>query len=157
MKTQETHFPIVAEIQLSYHPEVKPSLRPKVTSSCEVYRILKSNWNEDLIELQEQFKVVLLNRANRVLGIVEISRGGISSTMVDPKLLFSAALKSGSSFMILAHNHPSGTLAPSPEDIKLTCKLAKSGLLLDIPVLDHIILTAEGYYSFADNGIMPPE
>ncbi|WP_316778610.1 JAB domain-containing protein [Pedobacter antarcticus] len=157
MKNKEAKFPVVAEIQLSYRPDVKPSQRPKVSSAKEVYHILKMSWDENLIELQEQFKIIFLNRANRILGIVEISRGGIYNTLVDPKLVFSSALKAGSSNIILVHNHPSGTLVPSPEDIKLTGKLVKCGLLLDIPILDHLIISAEGYYSFNNNGILPPQ
>lgn len=86
---------------------VKPSQRPKVCTSGEVHEILKVNWDADLLELQEQFKIMLLNRANRVLGIVKISTGGMVGTIVDPKLIFGAALKEGACSVILAHNHPS--------------------------------------------------
>ena len=144
----------VAEIQLSYKSKVKPSQRPKITSSKEVYDILLENWNEDKLEFVEQFKVVLLNRANRVLGIYEVSTGGVSATIADPRLIFGAAIKANACAIILAHNHPSGQLKPSEADLRLTKKLKDGGLYLEINVLDHVIVTSEGYYSFADEGVL---
>lgn len=154
MELKENSLALVAEIQLSYHPKVKPSQRPSVTSSREVYQLFYDNWDADRIELQEQFKVMLLNRGNRVLGIVDISTGGIAGTLADPKLIFATALKAGASSIILAHNHPSGQLTPSQADRNLTKKLTDGGKLLDISVLDHVILTADSYFSFADEGII---
>lgn len=144
----------VAEIQLSYTSNVKPSLRPQISSSRDAYQILKENWDESKLDLLEQFKVLLTNRANKVLGIFEVSTGGISGTVADPKLIFAGALKAGASGMILSHNHPSGNLKPSQADIDLTKKLKTGGNLLEISVLDHIILTSESYYSFADEGLI---
>jgi len=89
------------------------------------------------VEFVEQFKIVLMNCGNRVLGIYEVSTGGVSATIVNPKLVFAAAIKAAASSMILAHNHPSGQLKPSHADIKLTKKLTEGGKLLEIPVLDH--------------------
>ena len=102
--------------------------------------------------MQEQFKILLLNRANKVLGIYEVSTGGMSGTVADPKLIFATALKACASSIILSHNHPSGNLKPSNADLQLTQKVKEGGKLLDIEVYDHIILTTEGYYSFADEG-----
>lgn len=144
----------VAEIQLTYKSKVKPSLRPKITASSDAYEILLENWNENKIEFIEQFKVILLNRANRVLGIYEASTGGVSGTVADPKLIFAAAIKTMASGILLAHNHPSGQLKPSDADIQLTKKLKDGGKFLEILVLDHIIVTNEGYYSFADEGLL---
>jgi len=144
----------VAEIQLTYKTKVKPSQRPKITSSKEAYEILLDSWDEDKLEFVEQFKILVLNRANKVLGIYEVSTGGVSGTVADPKLVFAAAINANASAMILSHNHPSGQLKPSEADISLTKKLAEGGRLLEIPVLDHIIVTGEGYYSFADEGLM---
>lgn len=144
----------VAEISVSYKPKFKASERPKVNSSKMVYDILLDNWNKDILELQEQFKVILLNRANKVLGIYEASTGGMSGTLADPKLIFSTALKACATAIIVAHNHPSGNLKPSQEDIGLTKKLIAGGKILDINVLDHIIVTAEGYFSFGDEGLI---
>lgn len=144
----------VAEINVSYKPKFKSSERPKVNSSKEVYEVLYNNWDMSRIELQEQFKILLLNRANRVLGIYEVSTGGTSGTVADPKLIFSTALKSCAASIILSHNHPSGNLKPSQADINLTKKIKAGGELLDIAVLDHVIVTPEGYYSFADEGLL---
>ena len=144
----------VAEISVSYKPKFKASERPKVNSSKMVYDILLDNWNKDILELQEQFKVILLNRANKVLGIYEASTGGMSGTLADPKLIFSTALKACATAIIVAHNHPSGNLKPSQADIELTKRLIAGGKLLDINALDHIIVTAEGYYSFGDEGLI---
>lgn len=97
---------------------------------------------------------MLTNRANKVLGIVEISTGGIAGTVADPKLIFAAALKCAASGIILAHNHLSGNLNPSQADKDLTRRLIQAGKLLEISVLDHLILTTEKYFSFADEGLM---
>ncbi len=144
----------VAEIQLSYKSNVKPSLRPKITSSRDAYQVLKQSWDEGRLELVEQFKVMLTNRANKVLGIFEVSTGGIAGTVADPKLIFVAALKSGATGVLLCHNHPSGNLTPSQADIELTKKIKEGGKLLEIQLLDHIILTSESYYSFTDEGLI---
>lgn len=144
----------VAEIQLSYKSHVPPSLRPQISSSRDAYLVLKETWDESKLDLLEQFKVILTNRANKVLGIFEVSTGGISGTVADPKLIFAAALKGGASGLILSHNHPSGNLKPSQADIDLTKKIKAGGNLLEITVLDHIILTSESYYSFADEGLI---
>jgi DNA repair protein RadC len=144
----------VAEIQLSYKSKVKPSLRPKISSSKEAYEILINHWDESKIDFFEQFKVILLNRANKVLGIYEVSTGGVSGTVADPKLIFAAALKANSSSILLSHNHPSGNLKPSQQDILLTSKIKEAGRFLELPVIDHLIVTSEGYYSFADEGLL---
>ncbi len=144
----------VAEIQLSYKPKLKPSQRPKIAASSDAYNILKESWDEMKMGFLEEFKIILVNRANKVLGICPISLGGVSGTVADPKLIFAAALKASASGIILAHNHPSGNLKPSQQDINLTKKLVDGGSLLDISVLDHIILNEEGYYSFGDEGLI---
>ncbi len=140
----------VSEIGLVYKTEVKPSDRPKITSSNDAYDIFKAKWNHDEIELREEFKILLLNRGNRVLGIVNISTGGVSGTVVDPKIIFSSALKANACGIIMAHNHPSGNLKPSQTDINLTKKIRQGAQLLDMSLLDHIILSSDGYYSFSD-------
>ncbi|GGF42697.1 JAB domain-containing protein [Echinicola rosea] len=142
----------VAEIVLSYRPNSKVSEKPQIVSSLTANRILRANWDESKIAFIEEFKVILLNRANRVLGIINASSGGTAGTVVDLKVIFGAAMKSSASAMIIAHNHPSGTMKPSERDKRLTEKMVKAGKLLELPVLDHIILTPEGYYSFADDG-----
>lgn len=144
----------IQEVQLSYKTSVKPSLRPKVSSSHGAYELLRASWNPDTIEFCEEFKLLLLNRAHKVLGIFELSKGGVSGTVADPKLIFIAGLKANASGIILAHNHPSGNLTPSQSDIDLTRKCRDAGRLLEIQILDHLILTSEKYYSFADEGIL---
>lgn len=144
----------VAEIRLTYLSKVKASERRKITSSQDCYQVLLDCWNRSCLEFVEEFKVLLLNRANKVLGIVPISKGGVAGTVADPKLIFVAALKANASSLILAHNHPSGNEKPSQADIQLTQKIKEGGKFLDLPVLDHLIITSEGYYSFADEGVL---
>ena len=97
---------------------------------------------------------MLLNRANRVIGISDISTGGVSGTVADPKVIFGIALKANASSIILAHNYPSGNLNPSQPDVSLTNRLKQAGKILQLSVLDHLIITRDGYYSFADEGLM---
>ncbi|MBL7858199.1 MAG: JAB domain-containing protein [Cyclobacteriaceae bacterium] len=144
----------VAEIEISYSSIIKPSQRPKVSASRDAVEIFKSSWDMGKLELLEQFKVLLLNRANKAIGIFEVSSGGISGTVADPKLIFATALKAGACGIILCHNHPSGNLTPSQADIDLTRKLKEGGRFLEIQVLDHLILTCEHYTSFADEGLL---
>jgi DNA repair protein RadC len=142
----------VSEIQLICKSEIKPSDRPQIKSSQDAYKVFIQAWDMGKIELVEQFKVLFLNRANRVMCIYELSTGGITGTVVDPRLIFAAALKMSTCGIILAHNHPSGNKEPSVSDIELTMKVGEGGKLLDIKVLDHLILTSEGYFSLADEG-----
>ena len=144
----------VAEVQLIYKSKVKASLRPQITKSADAFAVLKSHWNLETIDFLEHFKVMLLNRGNKVLGIIEISAGGMAGTVADPKVIFAAAIKSAATTLILSHNHPSGNLRPSQADINLTRKLKSGGELLDIAVVDHLIISSEGYYSFADEGLL---
>lgn len=144
----------VSEIEVSYRPKFKASERPRITCSKDIYEVLYYNWDMNRLEYVEQFKVIFLNRGNRVIGIYEVSTGGMARTIADPKVIFSAALKCCASSIILSHNHPSGNLKPSQADINLTRKIKNGGELLDITVLDHLIISAEGYYSFADEGLL---
>ncbi|CAM4173239.1 RadC family protein [Flavobacterium antarcticum] len=142
----------IAEISVSYSTSKEEKL--KVTKSKDSYDILISNWNKNTLELQEEFKILLLNRNNKVLGIYPISRGGTAGTVVDVKLVFSVALKCNASSIIICHNHPSGNLNPSESDKVMTEKLRKAGGYLDIALLDHIIITKYGFFSFADEGLI---
>ncbi len=144
----------IAEVELIYRSKVKASDRPKITRSNDAYELFMKYWDENKLEFVEQFKVMLLNKANRVLGICELSTGGISGTVADPKLIFMAALKSNASFIVIAHNHPSGNLKPSRQDEELTGKIKEGGKFLDLPLLDHLIITDEGFFSFADEGLL---
>lgn len=145
----------VAEIELIYKSKVKASERPKVTTSRDAFNLFKQNWDENKIEFIEQFKVLFLNRGNKVLGIFELSSGGVTGTVADPKLVFTAALKLNACHIILCHNHPSGNLKPSQADEALTQKIKEAGRYLDLPVVDHLIISGEDYYySFADEGLL---
>jgi DNA repair protein RadC len=150
----EFNLSFIAEIELVYSTKVKPSSRIKISTSKDAYEVLKRTWNENTIELREEMKVILLNTWHKVLGIYNVSHGGITGTIADPKLIFAAALKASATGIILAHNHPSGNLQPSQSDIGLTRKCKEIGELLDIKILDHMIMTTEGYYSFADEGML---
>jgi DNA repair protein RadC len=154
MKKNEFPLSRVAEIKLSYHPNFKAVQRPKISEAKQVYKILLENWDLGLIEFQEQFKVVLLNRNNRVIGVCEVSRGGIAGTIVDPKVVFAVALKAGACGIVLAHNHPSGNLTASRSDVDLTGKLCAGAKLLDIEIFDHLIISVDGYLSLADEKLM---
>lgn len=147
-------FPIVAEVQLVYHSSVRVADRPQVLKPVAAYELLKRTWNTGTFELFETFKLLLLSANKRVLGITTISCGGTMSTIVDPALVFGTALKANARSIILAHNHPSGSLKPSEADKALTQRLKKGGELLGIRVTDHIILSKEGYCSFQDERLL---
>ncbi len=142
----------IAEVQISYSTKVPARDRLQVKTSRSAVDALRLFYPG--MEHREYFYILLLNRANQILGYYQVSSGGVSGTVVDPKLVFQAALKANASSLILAHNHPSGQLTPSQADIDLTKKVKSGGAFLDIPVLDHLILTEESYYSFADEGII---
>jgi DNA repair protein RadC len=144
----------VAEVELVYKTKIKPSERPKINSVKDCYQLLKELWNENTIEMQEEFKVMLLNRGNKVIGVYEASSGGLTGTVADPRLILAAAIKSLAVSIILSHNHPSGNLKPSRADEELTQKIKVAASYHDIRVIDHIIITSEGYYSFADEGLL---
>lgn len=155
MKTAANHnWKIVSEIDLIYKTKVKSSQRPHIASSRCAYSLLKDCWDPCKIELLEQFKVLLMSQANQVLGLYEASSGGMTGTVVDIRFLFAAALKARATGIIIAHNHPSGGTVPSEPDRLITRKIAQAGMLLDIRLLDHLILTTESYYSFADEGAL---
>jgi DNA repair protein RadC len=98
----------------------------------------------------EQFAMILLNRSNKVIRVVNVSEGGVAGTVVDPKKVFRLAIENNASYIILGHNHPSGNIVPSDQDLQLTKKLKKAGETMDIMVIDHIIVGEEKYFSFAD-------
>ncbi|POY38456.1 hypothetical protein C3K47_03415 [Solitalea longa] len=123
----------------------------RIISSKDTYLLMRPY----LADLgHEEFWAVFLGRSNRVLSVQNISKGGVSSTVVDPKIIFKLALEHTASNVVLVHNHPSGNLKPSQQDLILTSKLKQAGLMLDIAVVDHLIITDGGFYSFADEGKM---
>ena len=141
------------KVRIVYSKKQKTEERPKITSSDGAVSVLREIWSSQ-IEVREEFVVLLLDRANRVLGYQLVSKGGMSGTIADVKLIYSVALESLASGIIIAHNHPSGNTQPSQADIQLTKKISEAGKQLDIILLDHIILTKESYYSLADEGLM---
>ena len=125
--------------------------KPKITCSRDVYELIKP----ELMDIShEEFWVILLNRSNTVIKKQLISSGGVAGTIADPKIIFKSALDILASSIILVHNHPSGNLKPSQADINLTRKMKEGGLFLEIPVLDHLIFTDNGYFSFADENMI---
>ena len=146
----------VNEISLRYqNTKILMAMAPKINSSKEAFNIFNSVWDQDAIAAQEHFNIMLLNNSNRVKGIFLLSSGGITATLVDIRILFAVVLKSLSTAVIIAHNHPSGSLHPSTADKRLTEKIKNAGELLDIKLLDHLILTPNNeYYSFTDEGLL---
>jgi len=143
---------IVAALELGRRrKDYEPDEKSKVSGSKDAYEILKS----DLLDLpHEEFWVLLLNRANRVIKKYQISQGGVAGTVADPKIIFKVALQELASGIVLAHNHPSGNLTASQADLDLTKKLKEGSKLLEITVLDHLIIAGQKYFSFADEGLI---
>lgn len=144
----------LAEIEVNYKTKIKTSDMIRVLTSKDACDCFREVWS-DRIGYTEECLLLLLNRANKVLGFVKLSSGGTSGTVVDLRMIFQVALKTNANSIILCHNHPSGNLRPSEADIRLTKDVCVNGKLLGIPLLDHIILIEEGhYYSFADEGMI---
>ncbi|MFL0081296.1 JAB domain-containing protein, partial [Tenacibaculum maritimum] len=122
----------IAEVKVSYTTNNTEKLR--ITNGKTSYDVLLAYWNKNTLELQEEFKALLLNRNNQVLGIYPLSKGGTTSSIVDVKLLFSVALKCNAHGIILAHNHPSGNLTPSQSDKDITTKIINASKLLDVKI-----------------------
>ncbi|MCS5491712.1 RadC family protein [Algoriphagus limi] len=143
---------IVSALELGRRrKKLEPRKRVKITSSRDVYELMKPELFDELVE---HFYLVLLTRSNQVIKKERISQGGTSGTVVDAKVVFKTALDHHAQSVILVHNHPSGTLSPSEQDKRLTKRLTEIGRAMDLPVLDHVIFTDMGYFSFADEGIL---
>lgn len=148
------HLWQVSEITISYHSKIQAADMPHISSSRDAETILRANWSLD-IELLEEFNVLFLTTTRDVKGIYRHTRGGIAGVYVDAKIIFAAALKAVAAGIILAHNHPSGSVQPSQSDVDLTRRMRHAGEFLELPVLDHLILGPHsGYYSFADEGTL---
>lgn len=142
---------IIAALELGRRrKDSEPEKRIKITGSQTAFDVVYPHLG-DLNH--EEFWVIFLNRANMVIGKQNISKGGVSGTVVDPKVVFKMAVQFPASGIILAHNHPSGNLQPSQADHQLTRKLKEAGQALDIPVLDHLIIGERDYFSFVDEGV----
>lgn len=146
----------VSEIKVTYVSKVNLSEAPKITSSEDAQKLLFLSYDKDQIEMREEFKVMLLNSANKVKAIVSIATGTVSGCLVDAKMIFAIAVKTLSPSIIVCHNHPSGNMTPSKADIDITQKIKRAGHVLDVTVLDHIILSPDPkkYYSFGDEGMI---
>ncbi|MGC3944230.1 MAG: DNA repair protein RadC [Chryseolinea sp.] len=143
---------IVAALELGRRRrELSPETRPRLSKSSDAFDILKP-YLQDIPH--EEFWIVLVNRANRLIKVGQISQGGVAGTVADPKLIFKMAIEELASGIILAHNHPSGNTTASQADIELTRKLSAGARLLELQVLDHIILAGQKYFSFADEGLI---
>ena len=142
----------VCEVKLTYKSKIKASEREQVQSSEKAYKLLLSVFDTETIQYRESLKMLLLNRAKKVLGICSISEGGINETSADLHLIMQAGILGNAFGIILAHNHPSGHLKPSLADDQLTQRVKEVTKLLDIHLHDHLIITDESYYSYADEG-----
>jgi len=141
------------EVALTYKSKVKASERYKISSSKDAFELLVNNfYSEDTIEHNESFKIILLNQGNKVLGVSSIAEGGISATVADTRIIMQAAILANASSIILSHNHPSGNTNPSSNDNRVTEDVKKACEIMQITLLDHLIVTAENYFSYADEG-----
>jgi DNA repair protein RadC len=141
---------IISALELGRRRKVSvPAERVGISCSEDAYHLMKPH----LMDIShEQFWIILLNKSNKVIKKSQVSTGGISGTVADPRIIFKIAVENLACGIILVHNHPSGNKKPSEADIQLTQRLKQAGVYLDVPVLDHLIFTDQGYYSFADEG-----
>ena len=144
----------VPEVQLKFYKSARKRFLGEVEKSDDVAEFIASLYKKGEMALREQIIVLYLNRNNQIIGYYRHSTGGISGTVVDIRLILSAALKSNSTSLIVAHNHPSGKLQASKADIAITNKLKEAAEIMDIVLLDHIIVTEKGHLSFADQGML---
>jgi DNA repair protein RadC len=142
----------ISEIELIYRPSKYST--EKLITVIQSEAIFRRFWNTDAIEYYEEFKVMYLNRANQILGIYHHARGGGVGVYFDIRMIFQGALKANANAIIIAHNHPSGNLDPSPEDREMTRRIKEAGVLLEIRLLDSLILTSNSYTSFVENGYL---
>ena len=140
------------KISVSFDKKLKRSEYFKIKSSRDCYEAFTKVFNADTINWCEEFLMLCLNNSNQVMGFYKVSSGGVTGTIVDPKVVFTIALNCCATSIILAHNHPSGKLIPSDADILITKKLKEGAKTLDIQILDHLIITNESFYSFNDEG-----
>lgn len=147
-------IPKLPEFTISLKTKTRNAELFTVTSSEDMANVARKCFDGDTIEWVESFIVVALNRSSKVIGFYKVSQGGITGTIADPRVILQFALLSNATSLILMHNHPSGNTRPSEADMTLTKKIQTAASYLDIKVLDHLILTADSYYSFADEGMM---
>ncbi|NDV46865.1 DNA repair protein [Paludibacter sp. 221] len=151
MQTTLSTYNRVTEITVQYKNPLKPSEMPQIKSSTQLEETFRPFFS-DCMEHHEEFYIMLLNRANRCLGVSKISQGGHFETVVDNKIIFQIALKGNASVIALCHNHPSGNLNTSGSDDMITRRIKEGCSMLGLQLLDHIVLSSESYYSYADEG-----
>lgn len=143
----------VCEVSISYRTKIKPSERIRLACAESIYKLLiRDVFTPDIIEYKEYFKVLLLDNGCKLLGVHTVSEGGLTGTFVDVRNVLQASILSNARYIVLCHNHPSGECKPSLADDQMTQKIKSACNLLDIKVLDHIIVSSETYYSYADEG-----
>jgi len=142
----------ISEVQITYSSKVKSKDRIKITCSAEAVKAYRMFWPS--FEHIEFAYLLLLNRQNQIIGKHFLAKGGMTGTVIDLRVVFQVALKANATSIMMAHNHPSGNLSPSAADRKITRQLKEAGTILEIPLIDHIILTEESYFSFADEGLL---
>lgn len=145
----------VSEIEISYHNHTPFADRIKISNTSTALDIFNSTWDRNKIELVEECKILLMNITGHCLGIINLSTGSANRCPFDIRIVMAATIKANASAIILAHNHPGGSLTPSNDDISLTKTLVKAAKLLGIAIIDHLILTKHGYFSFSQNKILP--
>lgn len=141
----------VSEVKLIYKNHIKPSDRIRIEGPQDAFEAFWDTWDLGVIEHIEEMKMLLLNRSNHVLGVVSVSRGGTSGTVIDTKLILQYALKANAHGIILAHNHPSGNLKPSEADLKITERIKKACEVVELNLLDHLIITPDGGWNSIEN------
>ncbi|HUH73342.1 MAG TPA: JAB domain-containing protein [Chitinophagales bacterium] len=144
---------MLQEAQVSFKPGYDLDELEVLRTSNECASFFRSIWEDDLM-YRERMYMILLNRASKVIGFNLLSIGGASGTIVDLKLVFQCAILTNASAIVLAHNHPSGTLYPSNSDIEITKRVKRAGDVMEIELVDHIILTQNSFYSFADHSLL---
>lgn len=142
---------IAAALELGIRRDSSQNIKTKILQSSDIADFLRSKFQYNKHEV---FVVVYLNAANKILHHEILSEGGITGTVADPRIILKKALENNATSIVLSHNHPSGSLKPSADDKRLTDKIKQAALYLDIKVLDHIIVSDEGYFSFADEGLI---
>lgn len=153
METLIERINIACEISTQYVTKIKPSKRPKIVRSTDLVEVLRPVFGNDM-DFREVFVVVYLSKANQILGIHRMFTGACDGVVYDNKMIFKGAFDLLASAIIIAHNHPSGNLKASQQDIVMAEKLSKQCTIMDMKLLDSLVLTSEGHYSFMDEGLL---
>lgn len=155
MTNQSANNEKITEIELVYRNQRDISELPRISDCRDAHRILRETWDESKIDLQEQSRVLLLTKDNKCIGVSTLATGGTDRVNVDLKIIFGLAVKANASALIFAHNHPSGNLNFSESDIEMTKQMVEVGEALGLPVLDHLVITRNGFSSMEEKFLMP--